>query len=181
MKLNIPDADFFVFENFLLKPEEALTWIASNEPWEQLYHNGYKAPRLNKGYGKGYTYSGHSIPDTPIPAHYKRLITKLEKDWSIRSNQILLNYYRNGTDSIGLHADDEKELGYNPTVVSLSLGDSRTFELVNKKTGLIYPIELNNNQLLIMGNMSQVLYRHRIRKQEGKGRRISITFRQVVV
>lgn len=180
MKLNIPDADFFVHENFLLKPEEALNWIASNELWEQLYHNGYKAPRLNKGYGKGYTYSGHSMPDTPIPAHYQRLVDKIEKDLNIHMNQILLNYYRNGSDSIGLHSDNEKELGYNPTVVSLSLGDSRTFELVDKD-GAVYPIELKNNQLLVMGNMSQVLYRHRIRKQEGKGRRISITFRQVVV
>lgn len=180
MKLNIPDADFFVFENFLERPTEALNWIASNEDWEQLYHNGYKAPRLNKGYGKGYTYSGHSIPDTVIPAHYQRLITQLEKDWGIKSNQILLNYYRNGSDSIGLHSDDEKELGYNPTVVSLSLGDSRIFELVNKKTGLVYPIELGSNQLLVMGNMSQINYRHRIRKQEGKGRRISITFRRII-
>lgn len=176
--LNIPDADFGIIESFLPEPDKAFNWLIANEDWHQYTHNGYKAPRLNKQYGKGYTYSGVSTKDSEIPAHYQRLIDMVMKRTGFLGTQILLNLYEaNG--SIGLHSDSEPELGYNPTIVSLSLGSDCIFTLVNNKTKAEYNIELKANSLLIMGNMSQVLYRHQIKKGNIKGKRISITFREI--
>ncbi|WP_288980331.1 alpha-ketoglutarate-dependent dioxygenase AlkB [uncultured Flavobacterium sp.] len=178
MKLNIPDADFFVVENFLPEPDKAFNWLIANEDWQQYTHNGYKAPRLNKQYGKAYSYSGVSTKDSEIPAHYQRLITTIANATGFTGNQILLNLYEaNG--SIGLHSDSEPELGYNPTIVSLSLGSDCIFTLVNNKTKAEYNVKLKANSLLVMGNMSQVLYRHQIKRGNIKGKRISLTFRQI--
>ncbi len=178
MRLNIPGADFFVVENFLPEPDKAFNWLIANEDWQQYTHFGNKAPRLNKQYGKAYSYSGVSTKDSEIPAHYQRLITTIANATGFTGNQILLNLYEaNG--SIGLHSDSEPELGYNPTIVSLSLGSDCIFTLVNNKTKAEYNVKLKANSLLVMGNMSQVLYRHQIKRGNIEGKRISITFREI--
>lgn len=178
MRLNIPGADFFVVENFMPRQQDVFNWILANEDWQQYTHNGYKAPRLNKQYGKGYTYSGVSTKDSEMPAHYQRIIDRVAEATGFIGNQLLLNSY-DTWGSIGLHSDSEKELGYNPTVVSLSLGSECIFTLVDNKTKAEYDIILKPNDLLVMGNMSQVLYRHQIKRGNIKGKRISLTFRQI--
>ena len=93
-------------------------------------------------------------------------------------DSVLLNKYANGKDSIGFHSDDEPELGYNPRVIAISLGAERTFTLINKKTKQEHNIVLPHNSLIVMGNMSQVLYQHGIRKEPScHSERISITYR----
>jgi alkylated DNA repair dioxygenase AlkB len=90
-----------------------------------------------------------------------------------------LNYYRDGKDSNGWHADNEKELGTNPTIASLSFGAARTFQLKhntikeNKKS-----ILLEHGSLLLMKGPTQHFWKHQIPKTaKPTGPRINLTFR----
>ena len=95
---------------------------------------------------------------------------------------MLLNYYRNGDDSMGWHADDEKELGTNPVIASLSFGASRNFQLQHSLDKSISKatIVLNDASLLIMKGETQHFWKHQIPKQKNKGPRINLTFRKII-
>ena len=60
------------------------------------------------------------------------LLNKVEEVSQINFTTCLLNLYRDGKDSNGWHADDEKELGQNPPIASISLGQPRYFHLKHK-------------------------------------------------
>src|SRR5262249_19707288 len=97
-------------------------------------------------------------------------------------NHVLVNRYRDGRDSMGLHADDEKELGDDPVVATLSLGAQRRFVLLpQKKTaGSRMELALEHGSLLVMGGSCQRHYRHGIPRQpEVTHERISLTFRRL--
>ena len=176
--LNIPNANFGIVHNLLtdyqvkmlMQELEALKW--------QQFRN---APRTNVAFGKGYTYSGVTHPATEIPTFLKALsilcsdAVEFPLDYW---DSVLLNKYANGKDSIGFQSDDEPELGYYARVNAISLGAERTFTLINKKTKQEHNIVLPHNSLIVMGNMSQVLYQHGIRKEPScHSERISITYR----
>ncbi len=54
---------------------------------------------------------------------------RLEETTGYAFNSMLANLYRDGHDSVAWHADDETSLGPNPTIASLSFGDTRNFEM----------------------------------------------------
>lgn len=176
--LNIPNANFGIVHNLLSDEQlQLLTPQLYSLPWQQFRN----APRTNVAFGKGYTYSGVTHPATEIPTFLKELsilcsdAVEFPLDYW---DSVLLNKYANGKDSIGFHSDDEPELGYNPRVIAISLGAERTFTLINKKTKQEHNIVLPHNSLIVMGNMSQVLYQHGIRKEPScHSERISITYR----
>ena len=92
---------------------------------------------------------------------------------------VLLNYYRNGKDSNGWHADNEKELGRNPVIASVSFGVERYFHLQHntiKEQKL--KINLEHGSLLIMKGATQHFWKHQIPKTIKEiGPRINLTFR----
>ena len=94
---------------------------------------------------------------------------------------VLLNYYRDGSDSNGWHADNEKELGVNPVIASLSLGAERNFQLkhnfdASQKKSLI----LENGSLLLMKGTTQHYWKHQVPKTAKPiGPRINLTFRVI--
>ena len=57
---------------------------------------------------------------------------KIEAVSNIEFNSVLLNFYRSGADGVSWHSDDELELGINPVIGSVSLGESRPFQLKHK-------------------------------------------------
>ena len=94
---------------------------------------------------------------------------------------MLANLYRDGNDSMGLHSDDEKELGKNPVIASLSLGESREiyFKHKNKKLNLIIPQA--SGQLIVMHGKTQKYWKHEIKKTKKiKKPRINLTFRNII-
>lgn len=176
--LNIPNANFGIVHN-LLSDEQLQTVMPQLNSLQ--WQNFRNAPRTNVAFGKTYTYSGVTHPATDIPKFLQDIAViasnkiRFPKDYW---DSVLLNKYANGKDSIGFHQDDEPELGYNPRVIALSLGAERTFTLINKKTKQEHNIVLPHNSLIVMGNMSQVLYQHGIRKEPScHSERISITYR----
>jgi alkylated DNA repair dioxygenase AlkB len=140
-------------------------------------------PRLSAWYGDDdavYTYSG--LCNVPLPwiASLLQLKARVEGELQLPFKGALLNYYRNGDDSMGFHADNERELGPDPVVISVSLGASRRFVLrhVNNAAERI-DIDLTHGSLLAMTGTTQRYFRHAVPKQPGKGPRINITFRRV--
>ena len=95
-------------------------------------------------------------------------------------SSVLINLYRDGNDSNGWHADDEKELGINPTIASVSFGEERYFQMKHKNLK-IEPIKfkLESGSLLIMSGTTQNEWYHKIPKTSKKiSSRINLTFRK---
>ena len=185
INLNIPNADFFIVENFLDTElcDELLRFYTKEMIWEHYKINDKNIPRLNISYGLAYSYSGIKHVEKDVPEIYVDLgnkiseIAGLEKDYF---NSYLLNYYRTSKDRIGLHSDSEKGLGDNPIVASISLGATRTFILKENRTGKTFKIPLVHNTVMLMGDKSQINYRHGIDEEKGKEPRVSITFRRIL-
>lgn len=141
-------------------------------------------PRLTAWYGDpeaAYRYSGTTFQPTPwIPALLS-LREKIQQAVNHSFNSVLLNYYRDGQDSMGWHADNEKELGRNPVIASFNLGASRPFQLKHNTLGGKQEIILEHGSLLIMAGALQHHWKHQIPKRKKiQEPRINLTFRQIL-
>jgi len=93
----------------------------------------------------------------------------------------MANLYRNGADSMGCHADDEKELGMNPVIASLSFGETRLLKFRHQKSKQVFDISLNHGDLLLMAGEIQHHWRHELPKTKKlKTERINLTFRRIM-
>ena len=95
-------------------------------------------------------------------------------------NSVLFNLYRDGSNSLGWHSDDERELGTNPVICGLSLGAPRWMEFKKKGTSVITKVELKAGSLLTMLGSTQIPFLHRIGRSEFSDCRISLTFRSIL-
>lgn len=139
------------------------------------------SPRLVCWYGDPgavYRYSGvtHTpLPWVPVLRQIKEQIDQLS---GFEFNSVLGNLYRNGQDSMGWHADKEKQLGINPVIASLSLGAERLFKLRHRKNNQAVDINLEHGSLLIMSGSLQHHWRHCLPKTRScRTPRINLTFR----
>ena len=184
------DGEVFLYENFL-NEKESLEWyqlLEKNIAWKQegmkMYGKYLDFPRLTAWYGeegKEYKYSG--LVNTPLPFTKELLEIKgaVEEKTQASFNAVLLNLYRDGKDSMGWHSDDEKELGINPIIASLSFGATRNFQLRHKFNKEKRSILLPNNSLLMMQGGTQHFWQHQIPKTSKQLMpRINITFRRIV-
>jgi alkylated DNA repair dioxygenase AlkB len=153
-------------------------------PWKQEVGRGRPFPRLTAWYaepGISYRYSGvthHGEGWTPL---LREIRERVEAAAAAEFNSLLLNRYRGGRDSIGLHADDEPELGTNPVVASVSLGTVRTFLLKHRATRAKRSLPLAHGSLLVMGGTCQHHWMHGVPKtDEEVGERINLTFRKII-
>ncbi len=127
-----------------------------------------------------YTYSNETMIGqiwTPQLLEIKQLANSVSGS---EFNSALLNYYRDGNDSMGYHSDDEKELGPNPTIVSINLGASRVMKFKHKVDKRGFDIELNHGDVLLMAGDTQHEWKHGIMKSKRVLEpRLNITFRQI--
>lgn len=160
----------------------------TNLKWKQDYIKMYgetiPLPRLTSWYGdsgSSYTYSG--ITSTPNGWNKGLLYIKqkIEAFSGANFNSVLLNWYRNGEDYLNWHADNEKELGHNPTIASANFGETRDFILRknNDKTEkLVLP--LKHGTLLVMKGEIQQHWQHSVPKRKKVlGSRFNLTFRAI--
>jgi alkylated DNA repair dioxygenase AlkB len=152
--------------------------------WEQheitVFGRTMPIPRLTAWVGDAaYRYSG--IVNQPIPwtATLTGLRERLEQQVGAGFNSCLANLYRDGSDSMGFHSDDEPELGPEPTIASISLGARRRFVLRHRVSGERWSWDLGAGDLLVMRNESQQNYAHAVPKTAREvGPRMNLTFRQ---
>jgi len=138
-------------------------------------------PRLQAWHGDAsYSYSGLTLPPQPWTKSLLLLKDMCEGASSHNFNSVLVNLYRNGDDSMGWHADDEPELGSNPTIASISLGETRSFHLKHIHSKEKIKIELESGSLLIMTHSTQHFWQHSLPKtRKTKAERINLTYRYV--
>jgi alkylated DNA repair dioxygenase AlkB len=92
----------------------------------------------------------------------------------------LLNLYHNGNEGMGWHSDDEKSLGKNNTIASLSLGTERKFSFKHKQTKQEVSLVLEHGSLLIMKDNTQSNWLHSLPISKSIIQpRINLTFRTI--
>jgi alkylated DNA repair dioxygenase AlkB len=164
---------------------EILARLVDDTPWRAdtvvVYGKRYLQPRLTAWYGEAsYTYSGLTLQPLPLTPLLEQLRTAVEQATGRRYNSVLLNYYRDGADSMGMHSDDEPELGPDPVIASLSYGATRTFILRHKRSKRTVKLDLTDGSLLLMAGTLQAHWQHGINKTAKLvGPRLNLTFRFV--
>ncbi|XZF12991.1 alpha-ketoglutarate-dependent dioxygenase AlkB family protein [Chitinophagaceae bacterium MMS25-I14] len=131
--------------------------------------------------GFSYTYSGTTKQALPWTKELLELKAIAEQRTGTIFNSCLLNLYHNGAEGMAWHSDDEKELGKNTTIASMSFGAERKFSFKHKKTGIITSLILEHGSLLIMKDATQSHWLHSVPKTTKiKRPRINLTFRTII-
>jgi alkylated DNA repair dioxygenase AlkB len=184
----LPDSDITYYPDFL-SPKIAdgyFKLFKETIPWRQdnikVFGKVYAQPRLTAFYGNSmqtYSYANITMQPSPFTKELLEIKEKIEAVDTGVFNSCLMNLYRNGKDSNGWHADDEKELGQNPIIASVSLGQERPFHLRYKRNGAIkHKMILGHGSLLIMKGSTQHHWQHQIPKTtKAISERINLTFR----
>ena len=190
INLNLKDAEVFYYPNyFTINESMSLFQILTTETlWQQddikVFGKTYKQPRLTSLYGSNkrpYSYSNITMYPNEFSSTLLKIISKIEDTTNEIFTTCLLNQYRDGQDSNGWHADDEKELGQNPVIASVSFGASRMFHLKHRydkshKCKLL----LESGSLLLMKGTTQHFWLHQVPKTKKQiGSRLNLTFRNI--
>lgn len=176
-----------------IAPEEAaaaLRHLCDNIPWTRhpvrMFGRELPSPRLSCWMGEpeaSYRYSGHTHLPLPWQAPLPEWRRRLEQATAAEYNSVLLNWYRDGNDYMGWHADAEPELGTAPTIASLSLGAGRDFTLkprVGRGPRIVVP--LHSGDLLVMAGRLQQDWLHALpKRQRVLAPRINLTWRRIFV
>jgi alkylated DNA repair dioxygenase AlkB len=128
-----------------------------------------------------YTYSNTTKQALAWTKELSQLKQIVEEVAETKFNSCLLNLYHNGNEGMGWHSDDEKSLGKNNTIASLSFGAERNFSFKHKHTKQIVSFVLEHGSLLIMKDTTQTNWLHSLPKSKSVARpRINLTFRTIV-
>ena len=176
-----------------IPPVEALdlfSLLRDELAWEQsvirIAGMRRRIPRLNAWYGDpgaGYRYSGTWFDPKPWTETLAQLRARVSDTAARQFNSVLANLYRDGNDCVGWHSDDEKELGPDPCIASISLGAERRFVMKHKRDKSIPRVELElpPGSLLVMSGATQHHWIHQLpRTRLPVGPRINLTFRRIV-
>ena len=184
------DGELFYLQSFIdvFESDSLFKLLQSEINWQEeklkIYGKEVTVPRLVSWYGDvnaRYYYSGVLHEPLPWIAPLSKLKEDVEQISGHRFNSVLLNYYRHQQDSMGWHADNEKELGRNPFIASLSLGETRLFKFSHNKSKQVINLQLENGSLLLMGGRLQHCWRHCVPKtRQEKAGRINLTFRNII-
>ncbi len=185
---SVPDATIEYYPNFFdsQRANELFEKLKSEIPWQQdnitVFGKTHPQPRLTALFGnegKPYSYSNIVMQPNAWNPLLMFIKNEIEEICEVNFTTVLLNYYRDGKDSNGWHADNERELGRNPVIASVSFGAERYFHLQHntiKEQKL--KINLEHGSLLIMKGTTQHFWKHQIPKTaKAIGPRINGTFR----
>lgn len=184
----IPDGELLWLEQLPLNisNDEVLARLVAETAWRAesitLWGKQHLQPRLTAWYGDArYSYSGldlEPLPFTPLLLAIKQAV---EKATAHSFNSVLLNYYRNERDSMGMHSDDEPELGREPAIASVSFGAARTFILRHRQSKQTIKVNLTSGSVLLMRGRTQHFWLHGINKSTRQiGPRLNLTFRKIL-
>ena len=188
--LHLPNAELIYIPKFLnpLEADWYFEYFKDHVDWQQdditVFGKTYKQPRLTALYGKDektYSYSGITMYPKPFTKHLMAIEAKIRLVTTNGFNTVLLNWYRDGNDSNGWHADNEKELGINPIIASVSLGEERPFHFKHRTIkSQRHKLMLAHGSLLLMKGEMQHYWLHQIAKtKKPVGGRINLTFREL--
>jgi alkylated DNA repair dioxygenase AlkB len=194
IRLPLPGADVLYHARFAAlpdAPERLLQALIDHIPWQQqtvrIAGQARLQPRLTAWYGDAgtrYTYTGLTLDPAPWTPLLARLRGSIEATSGHAFNSVLLNYYRDERDAMGMHSDSEPELGRQPVIASLSLGAVRTLVFQPRKDRVAnaapYRLPLASGSLLLMAGDTQHNWKHGVdRARTPCGPRINLTFRRI--
>lgn len=191
IKLPLKDANVLYLEQFYNSETSNFLFntLRKEIQWQQdnikLFGKTYKQPRLTALYAeneKPYSYSNITMYPESFFKELEQIKSDIEEKIAHKFTTCLANLYRTGNDSNGWHSDNEKELGHNPVIASLSLGATRSFQLKHKTdSSQRFNIELPSGSLLIMKGTTQEFWKHQIPKtKKHVEERINLTFRTIL-
>ena len=180
----------FLCPNFLSEAESTAYFqlLFNSIPWRQesvvVFGKSHPQPRLVSWHGEpglDYQYSGLKLSPQSMGENLRKLKKKIEDYWSIRCNSVLLNLYRDGEDCNGWHRDNEPELGSNPNIASLSLGETRDFLVKHRfQKDRRLKLSLQAGSCLLMSGEMQSYWLHSLpRRKKVNSPRINLTFRWI--
>jgi len=183
--------DCLAYKPRFLTPEsgsDLYCYLCDSIDWQQptvrVWGQDHKVPRLQFWMGetgKDYQYSGKMFQASPWLPIIQKLKHKVEQTCDMTYNSVLLNWYRDGQDKMGWHADNEEELGPSPSIAMVSVGAKRTFQIKNIETQITENIEIEHGSLLFMKQGMQERYQHQVpSRAKVKEGRISLTFRNII-
>ncbi|HAS62999.1 MAG TPA: alpha-ketoglutarate-dependent dioxygenase AlkB [Vibrio sp.] len=184
---NIDNGRLLYREEFLSQQQadELYHSLYTKTHWRQesitLFGRSVLQPRLQAWFSEhAYQYSGLLLKPTPIPPSIATLKKQCEHICRQEFNSVLLNLYRNGQDYMGWHQDNEKELGHNPIIASISLGAERKFTLKHKDSKQKLDYKLSHGSLFVMAGEVQHYWKHALPKTTLITEpRINLTFRYI--
>ncbi|MGB5594137.1 MAG: alpha-ketoglutarate-dependent dioxygenase AlkB [Crocosphaera sp.] len=169
--------------------EQIFQTLKSESHWRQdhikMYGKSLPLPRLTAWYGdegKTYTYSRIEYHPNIWTPTLNKIKSRIEAVSNVKFNSVLINFYRNGKDSMSWHSDDEPELGKNPIIGSVSFGGLRRFCFKHKhKPDEKVNIELPHGSFLLMKGETQHHWLHQVPKtKKAVQPRINLTFRIII-
>lgn len=189
-EFQLPQAELTYFPNFynIQEANNLFEILKENIAWQQdditVFGKTHLQPRLTALYAnneKSYSYSNIIMEPKIFTKELEAIKNAIEKVAKTEFSTVLLNRYRSGRDSNGWHADNEKELGKNPIIASLSLGTPRFFYFKHRSLKAeSHKILLESGSLLIMAGEMQKYWLHQIPKTKKEiGERINLTFRKI--
>lgn len=179
------DGELWLIEAAVAEPERVLQRLLTELDWRQdtarIVGREVQLPRLTAWYGDaGYRYSGIDNPPAPWSPVLQELKATAEELAGTRFNSVLANLYRDGRDSMGWHSDDERALGREPVIASLSFGAVRRFRLKHKREPMSLALDLQPGSCLVMAGTLQHQWRHALPKTSRPvGPRVNLTFRLI--
>jgi len=187
----LPDAEIKYYRNFLNEKDAThfFNKLLVDLEWRQhnikIFGKSIPQPRLTALYAESdeaYSYSGLTLLPLAYTEELRIIQHKIKEINPANFTHCLANLYRDGRDSMGLHADDEKELGKDPVIASVSLGQTRAFRLKHKfNKSLKLNLTLEPGSLLIMQGSTQHFWKHELPKTSVlKGPRINLTYRKIL-
>ncbi len=181
------DGEVYCYSGFFSEKESNLLFEAllNDIQWQQdrikFYGKEVNLPRLTAWYGEhhaDYSYSGISMRSHPWTPELLEIKSRIEAQAQMHFTSVLLNYYRDGSDYVGWHRDNEKVLRVNPVIASVSFGATRTFKFRHIIDKSIRSIQLTHGTYVLMKGETQHKWEHQIPKSKKiLAPRISLTFR----
>ncbi len=183
--------ELYYFKSIFYELESQMFFddLITSIKWKQepikMFGKSIMQPRLTALYGNegvSYGYSGIRMPATNWTDSLLLIKNRVEHLTRCSFNVALLNRYRDHNDSMGWHRDNEKELGRQPVIASVSFGAGRAFQIrPYKSKATPVTLQLDNGSLLLMKGDMQTNWEHQLPKTRlVSSTRVNITFRNVM-
>ena len=185
-----PNLSIKNFEHSFSK-DQADRWLESSlnelnwlEGEIKLFGKNIKIPRLQCWYadeGCNYKYSGKMLERNNWHPTLLEIKSNVESITSQKYNSVLANYYRNGSDSMGWHSDDESMLDRDSAIASISLGQERPLHFKHKNKDISFAVKQTHGSLIVMEGETQKYWKHCIKKSKIIMKpRLNLTFRTII-